>query len=156
MTEAIGYDVRLNRALYKSLLAAGVTVKERGSVLVTVADEDKEETLPLVRRFYDLGFNIEATTMTADVIRESGIRCQKHPNLSEGSEEILDVIRSGRVSYIINTRAILSGVHYINGVAMRQCAVQNGVTIFTSLDTVRIMLDILEELIPDISTIDAE
>ena len=154
--EAIGYDVRLNRALYKSLLAAGVTVKERGSVLVTVADEDKEETLPLVRRFYDLGFNIEATTMTADVIRESGIRCQKHPNLSEGSEEILDVIRSGRVSYIINTRAILSGVHYINGVAMRQCAVQNGVTIFTSLDTVRIMLDILEELIPDISTIDAE
>ena len=83
---------------------------------------------------------------------------------SMGSEEALqlvnavkmDVIRSGRVSYIINTRAILSGVHYINGVAMRQCAVQNGVTIFTSLDTVRIMLDILEELIPNISTIDSE
>lgn len=154
--EAIGYDRQINRALYKSLLAAGVTVKNSGSVLVTVADEDKEETLPLVRRFYDLGFNIEATTMTADFIKEHGIRCQKHPNLSEGSEEILDVIRSGRVSYIINTRAILSGIHYINGVAMRQCAVQNGVTIFTSLDTVRIMLDILEELIPDISTIDAE
>ncbi len=154
--EAIGYDKQINRALYKSLLAAGVTVKDSGSVLVTVADEDKEETLPLVRRFYDLGFNIEATTMTADFIKDHGIRCQKHPNLSEGSEEILDVIRSGRVSYIINTRAILSGIHYINGVAMRQCAVQNGVTIFTSLDTVRIMLDILEELIPDISTIDAE
>ena len=154
--EAIGYDKQINQALYKSLLAAGVTVKDSGSVLVTVADEDKEETLPLVRRFYDLGFNIEATTMTADFIKEHGIRCQKHPNLSEGSEEILDVIRSGRVSYIINTRAILSGVHYINGVAMRQCAVQNGVTIFTSLDTVRIMLDILETLIPNISTIDAE
>ena len=154
--EAIGYDKQINRALYKSLLAAGVTVKDCGSVLVTVADEDKEETLPLVRRFYDLGFNIEATTMTADYIKEHGIRCVKHPNLSEGSEEILDVIRSGRVSYIINTRAILSGVHYINGVAMRQCAVQNGVTIFTSLDTVRIMLDILEELIPNISTIDSE
>ena len=154
--EAIGYDKQINQALYKSLLAAGVTVKDSGSVLVTVADEDKEETLPLVRRFYDLGFNIEATTMTADFIKEHGIRCQKHPNLSEGSEEIIDVIRSGRVSYIINTRAILSGVHYINGVAMRQCAVQNGVTIFTSLDTVRIMLDILETLIPNISTIDAE
>ena len=153
--EAIGYDRQINRALYKSLLAAGVTVKDHGSVLVTVADEDKEETLPLVQRFFNLGFNIEATTMTADYIKDHGIRCTKHPNLSEGSEEILEVIRSGRVSYIINTRAILSGVHYINGVAMRQCAVQNGVTIFTSLDTVRIMLDILEELIPDISTIDS-
>ncbi len=153
--EAIGYDARINRALYKSLLAAGVTVKSHGSVLVTVADEDKEETLPLVKRFFDLGFNIEATTMTADFLKDHGIKVNKIPNLTDGSDEILDVIRSGRISYIINTRAILSGVHYINGIATRQCAVQNGVTIFTSLDTVRIMLDILEELIPDISTIDS-
>lgn len=153
--EAIGYDAHINRALFKSLLAAGVTVKDHGSVLVTVADEDKEETLPLVRRFFDLGFNIEATTMTADFIKEHGIACHKLPNLTDGSDEILDVIRSGRISYIVNTRAILSGVHYINGIATRQCAVQNGVTIFTSLDTARIMLDILEEQIPHISTIDA-
>ena len=69
------------------------------------------------------------------------------------SEEILDSIRAGYVSYIINTRAILSGVHYEDGVAIRRCAVQNGVTIFTSLDTVRIVLDVLEETIPTISTI---
>ena len=58
------------------------------------------------------------------------------------------------MSYIINTRAILAGVHYVDGAAIRQCAVQNGVTTFTSLDTVRIVLDVLEETIPDISTID--
>jgi len=152
--EAIGYDDKLHRALYKALIAGGVKLLNYGTVLVTVADEDKAETLPLVRRFYDLGFNIEATTMTADYLRENGIRVRKLPNLSEGSEASLDSIRSGRVSYIINTRAILSGVHYINGAAIRRCAVEHGVTTFTSLDTVRILLDVLEELTIPISTID--
>ena len=69
---------------------------------------------------------------------------------------MLDSIRSGHVSYIINTRAILSGVHYVNGEAMRRCAVENGVTTFTSLDTVRIVLDVLEELINKVSTIDSD
>ena len=62
--EAIGYDKRLNRALYKALQAAGIPMLNYGTVLVTVADEDKEETLPLVKRFRDIGFNIEATTCT--------------------------------------------------------------------------------------------
>ena len=75
---------------------------------------------------------------------------------SEGSDDSLRSIRSGYVSYIINTRAILSGVHYINGVAMRSCAVEHGVTTFTSLDTVRIVLDVLEELTNKVSTIDEE
>ena len=151
--EAIGYDKRLNRALYKALQASGVKMKDYGTVIVTLADEDKEEALPLVRRFYHLGFNIEATIGTATFLKEHGIRTRVRGKLSEGSEEILDSIRAGYVSYIINTRAILSGVHYEDGVAIRRCAVQNGVTIFTSLDTVRIVLDVLEETIPTISTI---
>ena len=80
-------------------------------------------------------------------------KCVLRGKLSEGSEEILDSIRSGRVSYIVNTRAILSGVHYEDGVAIRRCAIQNGVTIFTSLDTARIVLDVLEESIPEVSSI---
>ena len=154
--EAIGYDKRLNRALYKALQASGVKMKEYGTVIVTLADEDKQEALPLVERFYRLGFNIEATAGTAAFLKQHGIRTRLRGKLSEGSEEILDSIRAGYVSYIINTRAILSGVHYEDGVAIRRCAVQNGVTIFTSLDTVRIVLDVLEEIIPDISTINSE
>ena len=126
------------------------------ATFVTLADEDKEETLPLVRRFYDMGFNIEATTMTADFLRDNGIRVRKLPNITEGSQASLESIRSGYVKYIINTRAILSGVHYINGAIMRRCAVENGVTTFTSLDTVRIVLDVLEEITNKVSTIDAE
>ena len=152
--EAIGYDDRLNRAMYKALQASGVKMKFYGTVVVTLADEDKNEALPLVRRFYDLGFNIEATIGTANFLKQHGIHTRVRGKLSEGSDEILQSIRAGYVSYIINTRAILSGVHYVDGAAIRQCAVQNGVTTFTSLDTVRIVLDVLEETIPDISTID--
>ena len=154
--EAIGYDKRLNRALYKALQAAGIPMLNYGTVLVTVADEDKEETLPLVKRFRDIGFNIEATTCTADFLRSHGIMVKKLANIHEGSEETLDSIRSGHVSYIINTRAILSGIHYESGEKLRRCAVDNGVTTFTSLDTVRIVLDVLEELINKVSTIDED
>ena len=121
--------------------------------MVTLADEDKEEALPLVRRFYQLGFNIEATVGTANYLKANGIRTRLRGKLSDGSDEVIRSIQAGYVSYIINTRAILSGVHYEDGVAIRQCAVRNGVTMFTSLDTVRILLDVLEEVIPEISVI---
>ena len=151
--EAIGYDGQLNRALYKALQASGIKMKDYGTVIVTLADEDKEEALPLVRRFYRLGFNIEATVGTAEFLKKNGIRTRVRRKLSDGSNEILNSIRAGYVSYILNTRAITSGVHYDDGVAIRRCAVQNGVNMFTSLDTARILLDALEEVIPEISTI---
>ena len=151
--EAIGYDKSLKRALYKALQASGIKMKEYGTVLVTLADEDKEEALPLVKRFYELGFNIEATSGTGKFLKEHGIKTRIRGKISEGSEEILDSIRAGYVSYILNTRAVYSGVHYNDGVMIRRCAIMNGVTMFTSLDTVRILLDVLEDISPRISVI---
>ncbi len=153
--EAIGYDDKLNRALYKALQASGMKLQNYGTVVVTLADEDKEEALPLIKRFYDMGFNIEATIGTADYLKANGIRTKVLRKLSEGSTEILDAIRAGYVSYVINTRAILSGVHYEDGVEIRRTANENNVTLFTSLDTVRVLLDVLEEITLTISTIDA-
>ena len=153
--EAIGYDKAMHRAMYKALIASGVKLSNYGTVMVTLADEDKEEALPLIRRFYNLGFNIEATVGTADFLREHGVRTRIRRKLSEGSDEILKSIRAGYVSYVINTRAILSGVHYEDGVAIRRCATENNVTIFTSLDTVKVLLDVLEEVTICVSTIDA-
>ena len=154
--EAIGYDLKLHRAVYKAMIAAGLTLRNYGTVLVSVADEDKEETVPLVRRFYQMGFNIEATTLTGEVLKEHGIRTRIRHKPSEGSEEVLDSIRAGYVSYVINTRAILSGVHYGDGVDIRRAAAQNNITMLTSLDTVRMVLDVLEEMTLAVSTIDAE
>ncbi len=153
--EAIGYDSKLSRAMYKALTASGVHMQNYGTVIVTLADEDKEEALPLVRRFYDMGFNIEATTMTARFLKQHGIRTRIRKKLSEGSEEILEAIRAGYVSYVINTRAILSGVHYEDGAQIRRCAIENGITMLTSLDTVKVLLDVLEETTMGVSTIDA-
>ncbi|MDO5127413.1 MAG: carbamoyl-phosphate synthase large subunit [Eubacteriales bacterium] len=143
--EAIGYDEKLHRAMYKALVASGIKLQNYGTVLVTLADEDKEEALPLIKRFYDMGFNIEGTIGSAEFLKEHGIKTRIRRKLSEGSEEILQTIRAGYVSYIINTRAILSGVHYVDGVAIRRCAIENNVTMFTSLDTVKVLLDVLEE-----------
>ena len=151
--EAIGYDRSLRRALYKALQASGIKMKDYGTVIITLADEDKEEGLPLAQRFYHLGFNIEATEGTAAFLKSHGIRTRVRRKLSDGSNEILNSIRAGYVSYIINTRAITSGIHYDDGAEIRRCAVQNGVNMFTSLDTARILLDALEEVIPEISTI---
>ncbi|MBR1914174.1 MAG: carbamoyl-phosphate synthase large subunit [Lachnospiraceae bacterium] len=151
--EAIGYDKSLKRALYKALQASGIKMKEYGTVMVTLADEDKEEALPLIRRFYELGFNIEGTVGTASFLKAHGIRTRIRGKISEGSDEILRSIRAGYVSYIINTRAILSGKHYSDGIEIRRCAIMNGVTMFTSLDTVRILLDVLEDISPRISVI---
>ncbi len=151
--EAIGYDRSLKRAFYKALQASGIRMKEYGTVIVTLADEDKEEGLPLVRRFYELGFNIEATIGTGSYLKEHGIRTRIRGKLSDGSDEILNSIRAGYVSYVINTRAVLSGIHYEDGEAIRRCAIMNGVTMFTSLDTVRILLEVLEDITPQIRAI---
>ena len=154
--EAIGYDKKLHRAMYKAMIASGMKLQNYGTIVVTLADEDKEEALPLVRRFYNMGFNIEATIGTATFLKEHGIRTRLRRKLSEGSEEILDSLKAGYVSYVICTRAVLSGIHYVDGVAIRKWASHNGITMLTSLDTVRVLLDVLEELTIGISTIDAE
>ena len=154
--EAIGYDSKLSRAMYKALQASGMKLQNYGTVVVTLADEDKLEALPMVRRFYNMGFNIAATDGTAAFLKKNGIRTHKLGKISEGSEEILDFIRSGFVSYVINTRAVSSGVHNEDGTAIRRCATENGVTIFTSLDTVKIVVDVLEEMTISVSTIDCK
>ena len=151
--EAIGYDEKIHRAMYKALVASGIKLRNYGTVIVSLADEDKIEGMPLIKRFYDMGFNIEATSLTGEYLKNYGVKTRIRKKLSEGSEEILDAIRSGNVAYVINSRAVLSGVHYVDGAAIRRCAIENNVTIFTSLDTVRVLLDVLEEQTIKVSTI---
>ena len=153
--EAIGYDDKLTRALYKALKASGMNVMNYGTVLATIADKDKEEALPLIRRFYNMGFNIQATAGTAEFLKQNGIRTHAVGKLSDGSKEITDAIRQGYVTYVINTRDMNSSGVLSDGYEIRRCAVENNVTMFTSLDTVKVLLDVLEETTLGISTIDA-
>lgn len=102
-----------------------------------------------------MGFNIQATAGTAKFFKENGIRTHALKKISEGSEEILDSIRGGYVTYVINTRDVNSSGVLSDGYEIRQCAVENNVTMFTALDTVKVLLDVLEETTLCISTIDA-
>ncbi len=153
--EAIGYDDKFYRALYKALQASGMHLQNYGTVLATIADCDKAEALPLIRRFYNLGFNIEATSGTAKFLKENGIRTHILQKISDGSEEIADSIRQGHIAYVINTSDPSSSGVIRDGVEIRKYATENNVTMFTSLDTVKVLLDVLEETTLTISTIDA-
>ena len=153
--EAIGYDDKLNRALYKALQASGMKLQNYGTVFATIADKDKEEALPLIRRFYELGFNIEATKGTAQFLKEHGIRTHVLAKINEGSDEIPEALRQGYIAYVINTKDISSQGVNSDGGEIRKLATENNVTIFTALDTVKVLLDVLEETTLTISTIDA-
>ena len=152
--EAIGYDDRLTRALYKALQASGMHVTNYGTVFVTVADRDKEEALPLVRRFYRMGFNIQATEGTARFLKANGIRTHSVGKIHVGSQEIFESFRAWFVNYFINTQDPGDAKGLADGRAMRQVAVQNNVTMFTSLDTVRFLLDVLEETAIGVCSLD--
>ena len=154
--EAIGYDNSMTRALYKSLQASGMDVVNYGTVLVTLADKDKQAALPLIERFYNLGFNIEATKGTADFLRTHGIRTRKLSKLIEGSDDIYRSLSRGHVNYVINTIDLNQHSARLDGYEIRRAAVENNVTIFTSLETVSVLLQVLEEITLGVSTIDAD
>ncbi len=153
--EAIGYDDKLNRALYKALQASGMKIQNYGTVFVTVCDKDKEEALPLIRRFYNLGFNIEATRGTANFLKSNGIRTRILKKLNEGSNEIHDALRQGHIAYVINTSDVASAGQNSDGYYIRKVSTENNINMFTALDTVRVLLDVLEETTLCVSTIDS-
>ena len=154
--EAIGYDKSLNRALYKSLRSSGVAVANYGTIFVTIADADKERALPYIRRFYDLGFNIEATGGTCEFLRSNGVRTRHLLKISEGSTEIYDELRKGHVTYVINTIDVNQHSTRRDGYEIRRAAAENNVTLFTSLETVSVLLNVLEEITLGVSTIDGK
>ena len=151
--EAIGYDKSLNRALYKSLRASGLKMSNYGTILATISNTDKEDALPAIKRFYDLGFNIEATEGTAKFLKKNGIRTRVRRKISQGSEEILESLRKGYVTYVVNLTGGSVGTVQKDGVSIRRAAVDNNVPLFTSLDTVNALLDVLEEITMSVSVI---
>ncbi len=149
--EAIGYDVSLNRALYKALKAANMRVMNYGSILVTLSDQTKNIALPFVKRFYDLGFNIEATNGTGNFLKKHGIKTRIRKKISDGSEEITESLRKGHISYVLNTVSRDNPTR--DGFIIRRVACENNITVFTSLDTVNALLNVLEEITMKVGTI---
>ncbi len=142
--EALGGDVTLEKALYKALLASGVKIPLHGNVLITVADDDKEEGLKIAKRFSTIGYGVYATKGTAQYLTEKGIYVKTVDKLNEETDNnVIDVIRKGKVNYVVNTMSTSSEVNR-DGFLIRREAAENNISCFTSLDTANAILRVLE------------
>jgi len=143
--EVMGRDVNFAKALYKGLVGAGMKIPANGTIIATVADKDKAEAAELLKGFANLGYHIMATSGTADALEKAGLRVTRVKKLSEGSPNILDLIRTGEAHLIVNT--LTKGrTPERDGFRIRREAVENGVVVMTSLDTVRALLQMLETI----------
>jgi carbamoyl-phosphate synthase large subunit len=132
--EVMGIDRTFAPALWKSLVAAGLAPASSGSVLITVADKDKQEVVQIVEGFHWLGYELVATSGTAALIRSLGIDVREVGKLSDGDDEILRIVRSGRCAAVVNTPTLGKTVDR-DGFLIRRAAVEARVPCLTSLDT---------------------
>ncbi|MCR2803672.1 carbamoyl-phosphate synthase large subunit [Paenibacillus soyae] len=143
--EVMGRDVQFAKALYKGLIGAGMKIPTSGTIVATVADKDKAEATELLRGFYNIGYKIIATGGTADALEAAGLYVTRVNKLSEGSPNILDLVREGKAQFVVNT--LTKGkTPERDGFRIRREAVENGVVCMTSLDTVRALLNMMETI----------
>lgn len=143
--EVMGRDHTFAKALYKGLIGSGMKIPPTGAIIATVADKDKEEAIEILTGFYNLGYKIVATGGTAKALEEAGLHVTHVNKLSEGSPNILDLIRNGEAHFVVNT--LTKGkTPERDGFRIRREAVENGVVCMTSLDTVRALWHMLEAI----------
>ncbi|HET9001412.1 MAG TPA: carbamoyl-phosphate synthase large subunit [bacterium] len=139
--EVMGQDTTLPGALYRALLAAGVTIPANRAVLASIADRDKTSAMPLIRRFADLGYAVFATDDTARFLAREGVRAVRVSK--NGSDHTaLRLIHEHAVSLVVNTptRGKIPGRA---GFALRRAAFERRLPCFTSLDTASAFLDVV-------------
>lgn len=143
--EVMGKDSTLEKALYKALVASGIQIKNHGSVLLTVADKDKEEGLEIARRFHQIGYQILATTGTANYLKTANIPAKVVNKIGAEEPNLLDIIRKGEAQFVINT--LTKGKQPArDGFKIRRESVENGIPCLTSLDTAVAILRVLESM----------
>ena len=141
--EVLGIGRSLREALYKGLVAAGYRMHhEQGGVLLTVRDSDKHEVADIARKFAALGLRLYATKGTADVLNAAGLPAEAVSKLHEGTPNILDLLESGSIKYILSTsaRGRLPARDSVK-IRRRACALQ--IPCMTSIDTANALADSL-------------
>lgn len=143
--EVMGRDRNYAKALYKGLIGSGMKIPPTGSIIVTVADKDKDEAVEILRGFDELGYKIVATGGTAEALKNAGLHVEQVNKLSEGSPNILDLIRNGEAHFVVNTLTKGKAPER-DGFRIRREAVENGIVCMTSLDTVKALLHVLQTI----------
>jgi carbamoyl-phosphate synthase large subunit len=141
--EVMGIDKSLHMALYKGMLAAGMQIPQRGTIAATISDRDKDEALPLLQGFAALGFKLVATEGTARVLENLSIPVKRVKKIKEGSPNIIDLLQIGEVDFVVNT--LTNGRSpFSDGFKIRRMAVEMNVPVLTSLDTLKVLLEVIK------------
>lgn len=142
--EVLGIDKSLKTAVYKGLLAAGVEIPVEGTIVATIADKDKEEAVPILKEFASMGFKLLATEGTATALEDAGVKVERVNKFKEGHPNIVDLIREGQVDFVVNT--LTHGRKpFSDGFHIRRAAVELNVPCLTSLDTLKVMQEVIRE-----------
>lgn len=142
--EAIGSDQTFEKALYKALLASGIRIPTHGNILVTIADQNKDEGYQIAMRFQQIGYGLYATRGTAKYLNERGLYVRVVDKINENVDNnVVDAIRRGKVNYVVNTMST-NKTSSQDGFLIRRAAAENNIPCFTSLDTARAILLVLE------------
>ncbi|MDP3045511.1 MAG: carbamoyl-phosphate synthase large subunit, partial [Bacillota bacterium] len=141
--EVMGVAENYPAALYKAALAAGYALPDSGTALITVADKDKQDALPLVKNLVRLGFEICATQGTAKMLEAEGVKVRVARKLDESSPNIIDLIRTNQIHLVINTLTKGKAPER-DGFRIRRAAVEMGVPCLTSLDTAEVVIEVLD------------
>lgn len=142
--EVMGIDKSLKTAVYKGLVAAGMIIPQKGTIVATIADKDKEEAIPILKGFHELGFKLIATQGTAAALRQAGVDVEAVKKMNEGSPNIVDLIRQGQADFIVNTMTH-GRDQFSDGFVIRRAAVELSVPCLTSLDTLKVMQEVIAE-----------
>ncbi len=145
--ESMGSDVSFEKALAKALLGTNVTLPLSSNVLITVSDDTKKEALKIAKKFFAIGYGIYATSGTARFLRENGLIVRNARKVSEeadGTEDVLSLIRTKKVTYVINTQPFRDKISSLDGYLIRRVAWENGIFCMTCLDTANALLSVLE------------
>ncbi|HHY06254.1 MAG TPA: carbamoyl-phosphate synthase large subunit, partial [Clostridia bacterium] len=140
--EVMGLADDFSMALSKAFLGGGYKIPQQGEILATIANKDKDEALPLLRSFAELGFIIWATPGTAAFLKKNGVAVRKVAKLEEGTPHVVDLIRSGSISFVINS--LTKGKQPLrDGFQIRRAAVEFNIPCLTSLDTAGGLLSVI-------------
>lgn len=146
--ESLGVDISVNKALAKALMGTGVTLPLSSNVLITISDDTKKDVLPLAKAFYDIGYGIYSTKGTAEFLRKNGLTVMEARKVSEEQDsrpDVLTLIRSKKVTYVINTQPFRDKTSSLDGFLIRRVSWENGIFCMTCLDTAKALLDVLQD-----------
>ena len=141
--ECLGIAESFNEALYKAFLGAGINLPKHKNMIITVRDEDKQDIVPIARRFEALGYRIYATRSTAKVLNENGVKAVRTNKIEQASPNLMDLILGHKIDLVIDTPS--QGVEKAkDGFIIRRNAIETGVNVLTALDTAEALVTSLE------------